>query len=293
MKILLGFLLAFFNLCEAKVLIITYVYNRPDFIDYHCRTFEKFLLDDYEYMVFNDAPPGEKYDEIKAVCRKWNVPCIDNPEWIHQHTQEEPFWHEASGTGTRRHSDGINFSMRAIGYKYDGIVALFDSDLFLIKPLSIEKLMQGKDIVSVMRQAWNDNPALEHLWPGLTFLAMNRLPNKETLDFKCGNINGNIVDTGGYTYYYLRDNNLRVESLGLHSDNPTIWENSKLPPKDKILSFRKQGFSPTQINWLMKYPDPDVEFFYQGHFIHVKGARLDPEEKVRSIVELLETSLAE
>lgn len=38
-----------------KVLIITTVYNRPDFIELQAKTFEKFLKDDYRFVVFNDA----------------------------------------------------------------------------------------------------------------------------------------------------------------------------------------------------------------------------------------------
>ncbi len=39
-----------------KVLIMTYVHSRPDFIELHDKTFKAFLKDDYEYVVFNDAP---------------------------------------------------------------------------------------------------------------------------------------------------------------------------------------------------------------------------------------------
>ena len=40
---------------HAKVLIYTYAYNRPDFIEIQHKTFQKFLKDDYEFVVFDDG----------------------------------------------------------------------------------------------------------------------------------------------------------------------------------------------------------------------------------------------
>ena len=49
------FLLANVLTTQTKVLIFTYSYNKPEFIELQYKTFKKFLLDDHELIVFNDA----------------------------------------------------------------------------------------------------------------------------------------------------------------------------------------------------------------------------------------------
>jgi len=65
------------------VLIITHVHNRWDFIALQHETFKKFLRDDYEYVVFNDAPDQEMMEEINSICACYNIRCIQVPQEIH------------------------------------------------------------------------------------------------------------------------------------------------------------------------------------------------------------------
>ena len=126
----------------AKILIITHAYNRPDFIELQCLTFQKFLLDEYEFVVFNDAPPGFIHNWIKQECQSLGVCCFTIPQELHV----DPL------NISERHCVAIKYSLDFVGYRHDGIVAFFDSDLFLIRPLSIEDLMSDVDIVSAYRQ---------------------------------------------------------------------------------------------------------------------------------------------
>jgi hypothetical protein len=285
-------LLVFLGTAESKILIITHAYNRPEFIDYHCRTFQKFLQDDYEYVVFNDASSPDMYHLIHQVCARWGVQCIDIPQEIHDHPQlsvfEDPNW-----KGSLRHTDNILFSLEQIGYQHNGIVALVDSDLFFIRPLSIVKLMQNRDIVSVMRHAWDGSPEVTHLWPGLTFLSMNRLPNKEKLNFRVGVINGHIVDSGGQTYYYLKEQNVDVRSLGIHTDHPVVWPYKNASVGTKKLSYVRAGLTHTQVRWLLRHPEPDIELFHRGHFVHLKAGRIPVDARTSILTELLEDVLAQ
>lgn len=54
---------------SEKILILTYSYNRPEFIEWQHKTFEKFLLDDYEMIVFNDADNVVMSSQIKSMCK--------------------------------------------------------------------------------------------------------------------------------------------------------------------------------------------------------------------------------
>ena len=192
------------DVCCAKVLIITHAYNRPDFIEMQYLTFHKYLQDEYEFIVFNDAPPGATRVAIKEACQDLGVSCIPIPTEIHVNT---------AGI-SERHSETIQYSLDVLGYHYEGIVAFFDSDLFLVRPLSIENLMDGFDVVSAYRLGvWGQGVHLKYFWPGLCFLRMNALPNRQSLNFNNGLIDGYTVDTGGYTYHYLQENPIRVKFL--------------------------------------------------------------------------------
>ena len=75
--------LVFLCSVEAKVLIFTYAYNRPEFIETQYKTFKKFLLDEYEYVVFNDAIEPVLKKKIELMCEKLQIRCILIPQEIH------------------------------------------------------------------------------------------------------------------------------------------------------------------------------------------------------------------
>ena len=63
-------LLVIFQLSFAeKILIITHAYNRPEFIEIQHLTFQKFLADEYEFVVFNDAPTDAMANQISKACQ--------------------------------------------------------------------------------------------------------------------------------------------------------------------------------------------------------------------------------
>lgn len=184
--------LTFYTHIYSKILIFTYAFNRPDFIEIHYKTFKKFLLDDYEFIVFNDAIDRSISDEIEKICAKYNICCIQIPQEIHV----------GAYNASVRNCEVVNYSLETVGFLHDDIVALFDSDLFLIKEFSIRDYMKGYDIAGLHQSREHVN----YLWIGLAFLDMKTLDNKQTLRFDCGIVDNIITDSGGFTYYYLKNN---------------------------------------------------------------------------------------
>lgn len=184
---------------QAKVLLITHSYNRPDFIETQCKTFKKFLKDEYEFIVFNDAREPSIRKQIHAVCQSLDITCIEIPQDIHDRPYlfrlpEEDFNHSCV-----RCANVVQYSLNIAGFKHNGIVAIIDSDMFLVKNFSINEYIKNYDIVGIQAP----NRSIQHLWNGIVFFNMNTLPNKETINFNCGRINNAPVDVGGYTYYYF------------------------------------------------------------------------------------------
>jgi hypothetical protein len=194
----------------APVLIITHAYLRPDFIEIQNKTFKKFLKDDYEFVVFNDARDPSLRSEIASLCKKLSLRCIEIPQAIHDRPYLKRSAYEDRNHACVRCANVVQYSLNELGFKYDGLVAIIDSDMFLIKDFSIAQYMADHDLAGVAQSRGN----VHYLWNGIVFFNMNTLVDKETIDFNCGQINGNPVDVGGYTYYYFQKHpEVRVKEI--------------------------------------------------------------------------------
>ncbi len=191
----------FFNynnlIFSTTVLIITHSFNRPDFIEIQDKTFKKFLKDDYTFVVFNDAPQEEISDKIIKTCNRLNVPCIRIPQSIHDAPYLERWPGEDYHHPVVRCANVVQFSLDTLGFDYDGIVMIIDSDMFLIKEFCVQEFLNGFDIAGVLQSRQH----IKYIWNGLVFFNMQTLPDKKTIDFNCGKIDGIGVDVGGHTYY--------------------------------------------------------------------------------------------
>ncbi len=254
-----------------KVLIITHNYNRPDFVKIQYLTFKKFLLDvDYEYVVFNDAPHEPMKSAIDDMCKKYGIRCIRVPQEMHT-TGDRPL--------NKRHVNGVRYSLEVIGYDNDGPVVILDSDMFLIRPLSIEARLGDNHILSASHGGGPDN--LTWLWPGLSILAMDKLPEKRMLNYDCGPVNGHILDSGGSSYLYLRRHpELKKEYI----NGSTLWaghhlfladrhlgmaDKTSVTNEERIVAYTNYGFNEKEIKFLLNKPD-SFEFYLNNNFLHYR-----------------------
>jgi hypothetical protein len=177
-----------------KVKIYTIAYNRPEFIPLQQMTFLKFLKDDFEYIVINSAVTESNDLEIKETCKQLGIMYID------------------CDTEKRRLGDAA-YQWTFDNYmKYDAntIVALLDSDMFMISEFSISDYMNGYDVAGIPES----RGYVSYLHPRLTFFNMDTLPNKDDMNLFGGNVEGFITDIGGHLYYWLENNKgLRVRKI--------------------------------------------------------------------------------
>jgi hypothetical protein len=259
---------------SANVLIITHCYNRPEFIEMHHRSFSELLLDDHEYVVFNDAPNEDMKNQIEQMCKKLGVRCFRIPQEIHTRPYLPRLPGDPLNRPNIRHANNTQYSLDILGFDHDGIVFLVDSDMFLIRPLSIEEYMKDLDIVAMEK---GSSPTVRYLCAALCFLDMRKLPDVRTLNFNCGFADGQSVDSGGWTHYYLKSHpELRkewVNSLWSHTHlflaNSDVHQpaDNTMPDHVKIAHYENFGFRKNEIGFLIKKPDT-FEFFFNLNFIH-------------------------
>ncbi|MCL5875971.1 MAG: hypothetical protein M1114_05870 [Candidatus Dependentiae bacterium] len=257
-RFLLLFIFLFTTFIQAKVLIFTYAYNRPEFIEYQHLTFKKFMLDEYEFVVFNDARDHEMANKIENMCKKYDLSCIRIPQEIHNRPYLQRWPGEDYNHPTIRNVNVVQYSLNEYGFDHPGIVALLDSDMFLIKEFSFEEYMKEHQLAGLPQSKSHAGKQVEYLWIGLVFLDMPNLPDNRTLDFNCGRVGEVPVDAGGQTYHYITNHpQIAVQRMNV----------SYIPDKshyNESCWFARQLFD-------LGYKEIQAEFLLNSTFFHYRG----------------------
>lgn len=274
-KILFILLFLSFQL-EAKIRLLTFHYNRPDFIEYQKRCLDRFLVEkeDYELIVFNDGPTEEMASKIEAACNKWNVQCVRYnqswhrsapliakiKEWAKMPNLPDnfpEFLELLDKHPSVRHCNVIQYALDNYGYNHDDIVGLVDGDMFLIRPTSIRQLLENYSIVGTQKT----EAGTDYFWVALTLFDMRKLPDRESLRFNVSWVGNCILDSGGHSYYYIQS----------HPDVPKLMV--KKVPLANVKQYKKVQlekilkYSPAEVD-LIKNMNHDAEFHFGGHFLH-------------------------
>jgi hypothetical protein len=315
---LLCFFLAslfFSNVVFAKVRLFTFHNNRPQFIEYQYATFKKFILDDYEWIVINDASSVEQEKAIREVCEKYGIACVryvqdwhkTDPinEWIRANvnTDKKNSWFKfpqkngaldldfVSQQCSVRHSHLIQYALENFGYNHDDIVAIVDGDVFPIKPISLRNLLVDVPIAGLDHMdpgSSEGDPYCSHyLCSPFLIFDPTRLPDVNQLKFHVGFIDGVLLDTGSYSQTYLEQ----------HPEVPYRLyprrTGADFSPWD-YTAFEKHGLpyaGLTKINWPTYF-----EFYVDSHFVHfMRGSDLarnyENDHKISNMRILIESVL--
>lgn len=238
---------------DAQVLIMTYVYNKPEFIELHDKTFKAFFKDPYEYVVFNDAPNQTMCNQVEQTCDRLGIRCFRVPP--HANNRQTPNY---------RHMDGIKHSLNLLAYNHDDIVMMVDADMFLIKPFSARHYLEhnGYDFVGdrnagrVGRQE-----RIVHSSPAFVIMNMPALPNRRTISFEGDRVEGVPCDVGGHTYYYFKQN--PAVRVHLYQGIST----THLPLEKKQLA--SMGYDEGTIDFLFDIAHPyGMQFHCDHNFLH-------------------------
>lgn len=262
---------------EDKVLIITHSYCRPEFIEWQYKTFKKFIQDNYEFVVFNDATTDVVRESIVSKCKELAIQCIQIPQEIHARPYLPRWNNESLQAANFRHACCIQYSMDVLGFDRDGIVCIIDSDAFFVRPISITEYMKDADIAAYIRTGIRNS--VYYISPIICFLKMNKLPDKRTLNFNTGAIDGILVDSGGYTHYYFKQHPevkvKRILPLFSHQlflgDSHVNISVASLSDSAKTECYGTMGFNDKEIKFLLKRPDT-FDFFLESHMLHYRGA---------------------
>jgi len=209
---------------DKKITILSHHFNRPEFIELQYTSLKKYLLNDFELVIFNDAKDVEDYTnfnnsnlkiEIDKMCYKYGIKCIRIPQDIHTKPYLFRLAIEDPNHPCCRCANVVQYSLNTYGFDKTGIVMILDSDMFLGSYFDVQKYMENVDIAGLVQSRTGDNnKIIEYIWNGIVFLNMDTLPNLQTINFNCGRIEDVGVDVGGYMYYYfLANSNIKRKHI--------------------------------------------------------------------------------
>lgn len=198
--------------------IFSFASNRPDFVSLQLQSFKKHLKDEFEFVVFNnaqyDSTGGADYQGLHNAGKENGVQIIDilkDQDLINRCQAMEASCSIFSQHGTYSnpnvaHAYAFNYAWEKYILKEKGPIAIFDSDVFLIEPISLIDVIGNHQLVCVQDgRPRPSGPPIHYMWPTFVLANMATLPDPETLNWWCGRIEGIPVDVGGQSFFWFQN----------------------------------------------------------------------------------------
>lgn len=282
---------------QAHIHLFTIVFNRPEFISLQKKTLDMFLLDDWDWTIYNNAMEPDTRAAIEEACEESGIPCVTIP------LETDPY--------PQAHGEAMNFALKDLLSTRKGKLLLFENDDFLIQPLSIELFMQncamgfiphswGVPLTEYNRQGWRMRMlGEEYLYahPNVVYFNMDTLPNIEDIDMNKGPVDDYYLDSGGRSCYYLRDH---PEIETLHIDSFPSWDvyDSGWPYSIRNLPLSLPENYKAILEPFVRTYGCHVQFNLQSSIMHYGGGsnwdNRDPqfhEKKWQAFIECIESLL--
>jgi len=200
--------------------IYTFADKRPDFIQKQKMLFEKFVEDEYEFIIVNSASNLSLKKQIFLECEKLHLKCLDYPE-INTYPPQPA-------------------CSMPIQWCWDNFIAddksnlnmIIDSDMFIINKFNVHEYSKKYDICA----DYDKRAHVNYLWNGLMIFTEN-LKERKKLNFSEGVVDGVITDVGGNLYHYLNEFNPLVKHIENVGYICTKNENTSFLPKEMLAMY--------------------------------------------------------
>lgn len=183
-----------------KVKIYTFPDKRPDFIKFQKQTIDKFLKDDYEYIIVNNGSSNLLRKEIFDICLHNNIKHIyvENPD------------HRDPNIATAYPINQILDKYIKLEKENETISVIMDSDMFFISDFSIVDFIGNNEISALPQSRGNVN----YIWNGIVFINHSKAIDIDQFDFGYQFINGHGTDVGGNMYFYFKNHpNCKIKNI--------------------------------------------------------------------------------
>ena len=214
-----------------NTLIISTYFNNSHFIELQQKTFQKFIQDDFDFAVIDDAADhtqsllsntSARLDTINE-CRRLNIRYIEVPQSVHNFVdlgglvrRDDP--HINLNHPTERHQAVLRFLLnnyKKLGFDQYKTLIMTDADMFFKKPINISEYMEDYDMLGSWREQATFVPEENHsdeivalggrhikfFTLCLLFINMEKL--KDCLGELDNRSYIRVTDTGGRTHRFI------------------------------------------------------------------------------------------
>lgn len=226
--------------------IYTLSHHRADLLELQIASFKKYLREDFEFTVFNNAliDPrlGHESVNIYTAADRWNAKTVNIERDVEVFKEcqalESGFIFDQNGVYANANvacAYPLCWAWRQVIHKQNDNILFLHSDVFLVEPIKLTDLLKD-NVFAYIAQGRPNN--VRYMWDAFFLADLRRLPDAKSLNWFCGTVNGEQVDVGGQTHHYL----------AAHSDLP------RLEIRNDYISVDPETlFQPS-----------DYEFFYAG-----------------------------
>ena len=185
-----------------KVSIFSFAVNDKFPIDIMYRQYIKYLKDDFEFVLFNDAFTANMENSINTICSYNKINCVRVPQ--HIHSTDNPSLEYAASLNWAIHEYAIKNNCE--------IVVIVHTDVFPICDVNVSTILGDNIVASTTEFRIINGQAITYMYPAFTVINMTKLNNVNELDF--GLIPG--LDVGGKTANFIKNNADHVKFLPNH-----------------------------------------------------------------------------
>lgn len=185
-----------------KVSFFSFAVNDKFPIDIMYRQFTRYVKDDFDFVLFNDAFDVQMEKNINLIASYNKINCVRVPQNIH--TVQNP---------SECYASVLNWAVRNYAVNNNcEIIVLMHSDVFPICDVSVVDIIGEYTVASTMEFRIIDGKGINYFYPAFTIINMKALKNVNELDF--GLDSG--LDVGGKTKEFIERNNSSVKFLANH-----------------------------------------------------------------------------
>ena len=190
----------------------------PQFIELQLDSFQKYLQEDFEYIIFNskliDRNP-EKAEEVSKVCNSRHIQVVEVPR--DRNTEMLRLKTDSNAGKLFDENDKIiaAYSSATADYmfqwawekvisKEQGSICWLHSDVFLTELIKFTDCLQESPLYFNPRRYAFGGDEITCLGEDFVLADMSKLPAPETMNWFSGTIKGRPTVAGGFTYYWLQ-----------------------------------------------------------------------------------------
>lgn len=191
---------------QNKIEIYSIHYNRPDLIELQLKSFQKFIEEEFEFIVIDNSISSIISNEILKICRNNNIKYLNS----NNRTPHSPMHFGWS------HIHGMSFFKEQLLISNSKFVFLIEHDIFFCSAYKkISDIVNSYGVCGVSQTREH----ITYFHPGILLFNKSKSGDLSDFDFRGDIIENGVfnkeldgikVDTGGQTYKYIKNNPDRV-----------------------------------------------------------------------------------